>query len=141
MLMTSIPLTCSCNTSLIKKGTANWNSMCRENGLSSTVIEDRGGFQSSYDIAQQIATNLGVTFDGDDNDCNETDYNTMSHLQPKNGFLPSQWHFSECSASGFEELTWTTYLSDCLRNKRPPLQEFASTSTIVPGQKYSANQQ
>ncbi|XP_059145928.1 A disintegrin and metalloproteinase with thrombospondin motifs 12-like [Physella acuta] len=172
MLMTSLTLTTSFNTSSIKKGAllelsddmagytkisedldlslqavswmyrgASWNKICNPHGLSSSIIEDKGGFQSVFDIAHQIGHNLGAPHDGETEVCNDTDYNIMSSIKPENGPLASQWYFSKCSASEIHAFMSRSDRIDCLSNLATPLPEYEKTLHIVPGQKYPADQQ
>ncbi|CAL1541294.1 unnamed protein product [Lymnaea stagnalis] len=108
----------------ITKGLAYVGTMCsRSNGQSSSVIEDKGAYQSEGVIAHELGHSLGSKHDGQDNICTSSSRYLMSDSTYKstNDTLLNPWKFSECSSaailSKLQELEKTNYLTDCLNPK------------------------
>ncbi|PVD33653.1 hypothetical protein C0Q70_04911 [Pomacea canaliculata] len=82
-------------------GRAGVATMCRGGGWSSSVMEDRGGFQSILTAAHELGHSLAAEHDGTGNTCSAADRylmaGTTSRVTPQN--LRHPWFFSPCSAT------------------------------------------
>lgn len=130
------------------KGRANIGTVCGRNGTSVSVIEDRGGFQSSHVVAHELAHSLGAVHDGDSGAerCKGEDKYLMSasSQQVADGqsdvTKQNPWYMSVCSAESIKRRISEVERSEdnCLNATSIPIAEFTSTSLTAAGQVYNA---
>ncbi|KAI8740988.1 A disintegrin and metalloproteinase with thrombospondin motifs 7, partial [Biomphalaria glabrata] len=98
-------------------GVSNTGTICRTDGSSSTVVENREGYSTSTidTAAHELAHSLSARHDGDNNPCNPSERYIMgapeSVKKPGNEYNP--WRFSPCSVSYF-----TSFLKETLKSSR-----------------------
>ncbi|XP_041367019.1 snake venom metalloproteinase BaP1-like [Gigantopelta aegis] len=104
-------------------GIAYMSKMCKPLGLSTSVIEDDGGFQRILTAAHELGHSLGSKHDGDNNTCTGEDQYIMaatSRLRTDPN-MTNPWLFSSCSVSYFKNLLaslmQTSYGVKCLTQK------------------------
>ncbi|XP_055886540.1 uncharacterized protein LOC106057749 isoform X2 [Biomphalaria glabrata] len=88
-------------------GVAYGGTICRTDGKSSSVIEDRQGYSTCiYTAAHELAHGLSALHDGDDNPCNASERYIMGSLdaEKRPGTEYNPWLFSPCSVSYFTSL-------------------------------------
>ncbi|CAL1535741.1 unnamed protein product [Lymnaea stagnalis] len=151
ILMTSKSLKSSGyeSSNLTYQGRAYVAAMCRQDGFSASVVEDRGGFLSSLTLAHELAHSLGAQHDGEFNstaiNCPSTDHYIMAAVgTPTSQELADRpWYFSTCSATDISNniraILLDSVRKNCLTTNVAPIPEF--TKSAVPGQLYPPNKQ
>ncbi|XP_055887106.1 uncharacterized protein LOC106053118 isoform X2 [Biomphalaria glabrata] len=98
-------------------GFTNTGQMCRTDGRSSSVIEDRQGYSTSTidAVAHELAHSLSAKHDGEKNACKTSDRYIMgsTHAVKKPGTEFNPWRFSSCSVTYF-----TRFLRKALKTSR-----------------------
>ncbi|XP_059151766.1 metalloprotease mig-17-like [Physella acuta] len=123
-------------------GHAYVGTMCKKDGTSSSVVEDKGGFQSSFPIAHEIAHSLGAQHDSFYPGCSDSTLYLMSGLASDP--VSTRWIFSNCSANSIKTYINSILQSSsasCLTTSSTALNAFESTVGNNSGQDYPANQQ
>ncbi|XP_055860948.1 A disintegrin and metalloproteinase with thrombospondin motifs 7-like isoform X3 [Biomphalaria glabrata] len=98
-------------------GVTNSDSMCRTDGRSSSVIEDRKGYSTTTidTVAHELAHSLSAKHDGEDNTCKASKRFIMgsSELKKRPGTEYNPWRFSSCSVKYF-----TSFLKEKMKTSR-----------------------
>ncbi|XP_059177363.1 zinc metalloproteinase/disintegrin-like [Physella acuta] len=114
----------------ITKGLATVGGMCSTNGESSSIVEDKGAYQSEGVLAHELGHSLGSSHDGTNNNCPSSLRYLMSDATyPESDVTRyNPWKFSPCSSQAV-----AARLADLEGDPsaRKCLTETVSNSTIV----------
>ncbi|XP_055887586.1 uncharacterized protein LOC106073612 isoform X2 [Biomphalaria glabrata] len=128
-------------------GITNQKAMCRKDGSSCAVIEDRRGTYLKT-VAHELGHSLSAKHDGDGNSCSKFDRYIMSSgvlskQTPETKYNP--WQFSSCSVNNFTtfltEFGSRSYRYNCLAYAIEASDDIPDVSNKLLGQFIKPNQQ
>ncbi|ESO86915.1 hypothetical protein LOTGIDRAFT_166643 [Lottia gigantea] len=128
-------------------GLANIGKLCKTDGSSTSIVEDRGGFQSIVTASHELGHGMDGVHDGENNNCAaESRYimSPRSDFQEKPTNILNPWKFSSCSVSQFQTFLTKILndgsLSTCLRDSIEP-KNIPDISSKIAGQVYGPDEQ
>ncbi|KAH9496380.1 hypothetical protein Btru_012414 [Bulinus truncatus] len=128
-------------------GLAWVKTLCRSDGYSSSVIEDKGDYSAIMTGAHELGHSLASYHDGEGNNCTFDDGYLMasSNSAPTDSTRQHPWRFSNCSVSYIltfiTSLASTTSGQTCLSDALAVVGDFPDVSNRLLGQLYPADKQ
>ncbi|KAH9498935.1 hypothetical protein Btru_005394 [Bulinus truncatus] len=123
-------------------GLAWVETLCRTDGVSSSVIEDMGDYSAIFTGAHELGHSLAANHDGVNNTCTYADRYLMSPSlsAPTDSTRQHPWRFSNCSVSSIVNyvttLAFTPAGQTCLSDALSVVGDFPDVSNRLLGQEY-----
>ncbi|XP_055901141.1 A disintegrin and metalloproteinase with thrombospondin motifs 3-like isoform X1 [Biomphalaria glabrata] len=125
-------------------GIANIGVVCRQDGTSSSVIEERFGYMTVIVAAHEFGHSLSAKHDGDGNDCSSDDGYIMAVSYTLSNDM-NQYNFSSCSSESIEYYIQNVLRSqegvECLTKALKVSDSVPIVNDTLPGLELSADEQ